>query len=69
MHLISQADQAVNVSGHRIDFREGETIFTESSYKYTLAEFHSLAASGGWRVERIWTDAHRLFSVQYLRCD
>lgn len=68
MHLLSRADQPVTIAGHRVDFREGETIFTECSYKYTLREFESLAASAGWRVQQTWTDDRRQFSVQYLRC-
>ena len=67
MHLVSRAEQIASVAGEAIEFREGETIFTESSYKYTLPEFQSLAAAGGWTVERVWTDEDRLFSVQYLR--
>lgn len=66
MHLISQAAQTVHVAGERFDFREGETIFTESSYKYTLPEFNSLAIASGWKVQRTWTDEQKLFSVQYL---
>lgn len=67
MHLISQADQVVTIGGHRIAFGEGETIFTEGSYKYTLGEFQSLARSSGWEVQTVWTDPRELFSVQYLR--
>jgi dimethylhistidine N-methyltransferase len=66
MHLMSRTAQTVAVSGMSFDFREAETIFTESSYKYTLDEFASLAETSGWKVEKIWTDAERLFSVQYL---
>lgn len=66
MHVVSLAAQEVAIGGEGISFREGETIFTESSYKYTLDEFASLAAAGGWKVEHIWTDERRLFSVQYL---
>jgi len=66
MHLVSRAAQTVSVANHRFVFREGETIFTESSYKYTPDEFQSLATAGGWAVEKVWTDAQRAFSVQYL---
>jgi dimethylhistidine N-methyltransferase len=69
MHLIARTDQTASVAGDQITFREGETIFTESSYKYTLPEFRSLAAAGGWTVERVWTDDDQLFSVQYLRAN
>jgi dimethylhistidine N-methyltransferase len=66
MHLLSQAAQTAHAGGTHFHFREGETIFTESSYKYTLDEFHSLARAGGWSVQKVWTDPSNLFSVQYL---
>lgn len=66
MHLLSRADQTVHVANRRFLFREGETIFTESSYKYTLDEFAALARSSGWSVRQTWTDDRRAFSVQYL---
>ncbi|HSH03381.1 MAG TPA: L-histidine N(alpha)-methyltransferase [Anaerolineae bacterium] len=66
MHLVSEKAQVVAVAGEQIAFEEGEWIWTESSYKYTLAEFESLAGAVGWRVEQVWTDENKLFSVQYL---
>jgi len=66
MHLVSRHDQEATAAGTRFSFRDGETIFTESSYKYTLAEFESLAAAGGWTLRNVWLDEQRLFSVQYL---
>ena len=66
MHLISQAAQTVRAVGTEFPFDDGESIFTESSFKYTLEEFESLAAAGGWTVRQVWTDDRRLFSVQYL---
>ncbi|MCB0182576.1 MAG: L-histidine N(alpha)-methyltransferase, partial [Anaerolineae bacterium] len=44
----------------------GETIWTESSYKYTPTELAALAGRAGLAVEKVWTDPNRLFSVQYL---
>lgn len=66
MHLISLKDQLVNIAGTEISFKPGESIWTESSYKYTLDEFALLAASAGFTVERVWTDPQELFSVYYL---
>jgi len=66
MHLDSLADQVVRVSGAKIRFREGESIWTESSYKYTLDEFRSLAAGSGFAPGRVWTDEEGLFSVHLL---
>jgi dimethylhistidine N-methyltransferase len=65
MHLVSLRAQTVHVGDVAIAFREGETIFTESSYKYDRDEFARLVEHAGWSVERVWTDAHGLFSVQY----
>jgi len=66
MHLISLADQSVHVGPTRFRFREGESIRTECSYKYTLGGFRDLAGRAGLDVRRVWTDDRRLFSVQYL---
>jgi len=66
MHLVSQRAQTVFVAGERVEFRAGEYILSECSYKYTPAQFAALAAEAGFEVERVWTDAASLFSVQYL---
>lgn len=66
MHLVSLRDQAVHIGKTEIRFKLGESIWTKNSYKYTFPEFAHLAAEGGFRVERIWTDPQKLFSVQYL---
>ena len=66
MHLISLRDQFVHVDNISIPFVEGESIWTESSYKYTLNEFEKLANAAGFSVEKVWTDERQWFSVQYL---
>jgi dimethylhistidine N-methyltransferase len=66
MHLISQRDQAVHINRETISFARGESIWTESSYKYNLNEFEQMAAAAGFRVERVWVDEQQWFSVQYL---
>ena len=66
MHLVSQRDQTVHLDNTAIAFTRGETIWTESSYKYSLDEFERTAAAAGWRVVRVWSDDRRWFSVQYL---
>ncbi len=67
MHLVSLKNQTVRIGGSEISFKLGESIWTESSYKYTLEEFAQFAATAGFTVERVWTDPRKLFSVQYLR--
>ena len=66
MHLVSRADQQVSVAGQRFRFREGESIHTESSYKYSVEGFHRLARDAGFHPQRVWTDPERLFSVHCL---
>ena len=67
MYLESLADQAANLSGHRIDIADGERILTEYSHKYSLDGFAELASSAGFAVDRVWTDDRDWFSVQYLK--
>jgi dimethylhistidine N-methyltransferase len=66
MHLESLVEQRVTLAGRRIDFRHGETIHTENSYKYSVDEFQQLARASGFEPLAVWTDAQQLFSVHYL---
>lgn len=66
MHLVSRAAQTVHVLGRDIVFREGESIHTESSYKYSLDRFSALARRAGWQVAKTWTDPDAMFSVHAL---
>lgn len=66
MHLLSRKKQQVQVAGDRFTFAEGETIHTESSHKFTVEGFRSLATRAGFRPGPVWTDEDRLFSVHWL---
>ncbi len=66
MHLVSLRAQTVPVAGRQVQFRAGESIHTENSYKYTLEALASLAGDAGWRRLQLWTDPARLFSIQLL---
>jgi dimethylhistidine N-methyltransferase len=63
MHLVSTIAQRVRVAGATFDFRGRESIHTENSYKYDVAEFARRAAACGLRLDRTWTDAQRYFAV------
>lgn len=67
MHLISVRDQTAKIRDVAISFREGESIHTESSYKYTTSEFTTLAQSAGWQLERQWLAPEDLFATYLLR--
>jgi dimethylhistidine N-methyltransferase len=66
MHLISKKAQTVRVLGRSFSFRAGETIHTESSYKYSLERFTALARGSGWTPLESWTDMASMFSVHVL---
>jgi dimethylhistidine N-methyltransferase len=66
MHLASLKRQRLGVCGECIDFRAGETIHTENSYKYSVESFGALARGAGWKPVAVWTDAKNYFSVHAL---
>jgi dimethylhistidine N-methyltransferase len=66
MHLASLKRQRVRLMGECIDFRAGETIHTENSYKYSVDSFRALARGAGWTTSAVWTDAEGRFSVHVL---
>ena len=66
MHLESVEPQVVTVAGERIAFAAGETIWTESSYKYDRPRLDRLVAEAGFALARLWTDAAERFWVAFL---
>jgi dimethylhistidine N-methyltransferase len=66
MHLISKKAQTVRMLGRSFSFRAGESIHTESSYKYSIERFTALARGSGWTPLESWTDAESMFSVHVL---
>jgi dimethylhistidine N-methyltransferase len=69
MHLASLKRQRVSLCGVSIAFRAGETIHTESSYKYSIEGFQCLARGAGWTPLSVWTDARTYFSVHVLKAN
>ncbi|MEX0774309.1 MAG: L-histidine N(alpha)-methyltransferase [Phycisphaeraceae bacterium] len=66
MHLISRRAQTVHMGGRTIHFAPGESILTECSYKYSPAQFASVAQRADWRPREVWTDDRGWFSVHLL---
>jgi dimethylhistidine N-methyltransferase len=64
MHLASLKRQKVKVAGETIEFRAGETIHTENSYKYSVESLGALARGAGWQPAGVWTDERKYFSIQ-----
>lgn len=66
MHLVSTRDQTVEAAGAEFHFREGESIHTENSYKFTVERFADLAEQAGWKLERVWESPAPSFAVVLL---
>jgi L-histidine N-alpha-methyltransferase len=68
MHLRSKRYQNVTISraGLTVTFREGETIWTESSHKYSRPELLQLAMAASFRCERQWVDDEWPFAETLL---
>ncbi len=66
MHLEAIVAHEVEVGGAAISFARGETIWTESSYKYDREQLATVTAAAGFEVERLWTDADERFWVALL---
>jgi dimethylhistidine N-methyltransferase len=66
MHLVSKYDQAFHIGAARLRTAAEETIRTEYSYKYHLADLHAMAIDSGFRTDQVWTDERGYFTVQAL---
>lgn len=63
MHLRARYDVQFRVAECGFSMREGETIHTENSYKYTAREIRLLLRAGGWNTTGFWTDPDGYFAV------
>jgi uncharacterized SAM-dependent methyltransferase len=68
MHLRSMRRQIVNIAAAElsVEFLEGETIWTESSHKYSLREVREMATATGFRCESQWVDEQWPFAENLL---
>lgn len=68
MHLRSKRRQTVRVraAGVVVEFQEDETIWTESSHKYSLDDVCETARTAGFRCEVQWVDEQWPFAENLL---
>jgi dimethylhistidine N-methyltransferase len=66
MHLVSLKNQVITIGDQEIAFKEGETIHTENSYKFTIEEFQQIASLCGFKPKKVWYDERQWFSMHYL---
>ena len=68
MHLRSTCRQTVHIPAAElsVEFLEGETIWTESSHKYSPEEVFQMARATGFRCEAQWIDEQWPFAENLL---
>ncbi len=68
MHLESMCRQTVDIpaSEIKVEFAAGETIWTESSHKYSADEIDGIARRAGFRCEVQWIDEQWPFAENLL---
>jgi L-histidine Nalpha-methyltransferase len=68
MHLRSTCRQTVHIPAAEfsVEFLEGETIWTESSHKYSAEEVLEMARTTGFRCEAQWIDEQWPFAENLL---
>ena len=68
MHLRSRRRQTVRIPAAdlRIEFLEGETIWTESSHKYSADEVFQMARNAGFSCQAQWIDEQWPFAESLL---
>jgi dimethylhistidine N-methyltransferase len=67
MHLVATEAQEVRVADRTFRFAEGESLHTESAYKWDPRAFDALAAIAGWQPEAAFADDRAWFSVRLYR--
>jgi dimethylhistidine N-methyltransferase len=69
MHLLSCRDQSVRLGALNatLHFVEGETIWTESSHKFTCSELNGYAGESGFRELATWVDREWPFAETLWR--
>lgn len=68
MHLRSRRSQTVTIprAEFMVRFSDGETIWTESSHKYSLGEIENLATASGFCCRNQWIDQEWQFAENLL---
>jgi dimethylhistidine N-methyltransferase len=68
MHLRSRRRQTVRIPAAdlRVEFLDGETIWTESSHKYSAKEVFQMALDSGFRCQAQWIDEQWPFAENLL---
>lgn len=67
MHLEALSDLNVSWGNHQRDYKQGECIHTENSYKYSLPNFFKLLEAAHFGQATYWTDENNWYAVIYAK--
>jgi uncharacterized SAM-dependent methyltransferase len=67
MHIRSLVDQTASVRDFTVSLRRGETIWTESSYKFRPEQIRAMTESAGFMSEIQWIDPEWPFVQTLMR--
>jgi len=68
MHLRSKSDQTISINqSFSVSLKKGETIWTESSYKFRPEQVRAMAERVGFSCELQWIDEEWPFAQSLLR--
>ncbi|HTY84255.1 MAG TPA: L-histidine N(alpha)-methyltransferase [Silvibacterium sp.] len=71
MHLVSMRRQTVSIPAAEtvVEFAAGESIWTESSHKYSMQEIPQMARAAGFHCEVQWVDEEWAFAESLFRAE
>jgi dimethylhistidine N-methyltransferase len=69
MHLKALRDVVITLPGTTLEFKAGESIHTENSYKYTQETFTELLIDCGFKTIKTWSDEQGYFLVCYASAE
>ena len=69
MHLESTCEQSIQISAAEMElnFRKGETIHTENSYKFTDETVGALLSDSGFEMQQAWKDTREWYALTLSR--
>ena len=69
MHLESTSRQRVKIGklNHTFEFKKGETIYSEDSYKFSKEQIKEMAKTSGFEVKHSWYDSKTWFSLNLFK--
>lgn len=67
MHLVCKTGTDIQIQNEGITLTAGQSIHTESSYKYDSADFLRMARTAGFEPVAQWADSREWFAVYLLR--